>query len=829
VSWFSRLRNALRPDELDRELDEELQFHAEQRGLARLPRHLQLKEQSRDARLATWLESILQDTRLAARVWRRRPVLAITAIFTLALGSGMNVAVFQVIWNVMLKPLPYGRPHQLAQVFIDDGRNEREQPRRLEAEKWREASTINGVAFFRPWRYTVTGNAEPETVVAGAIGEGFFETLGVKLAVGRPFDKREIAQGDALLARASFLTRRGLAVGDELNVDGMLCRITGVVPDTFLAAPLMGAKAEPEIYLPFVRARVGGDTEPARAGRLVVRLREGVPLAAAEQDLRALGTVEKSRRVWLSPLDFEIGRDLRPALLALIAATACILLIACANLANLLLAQAVGRRREITMRTALGASRWRIARQLVTEALLLSISGGLVGIVAAQWMTKALLNLYPDAIPRLAIAGSSWPVYAFAFTLTLASGLLFGALPAWRESGADLRVGHSMMTRGSRRWASAMVAAQVALTTTVLASAGLLLQSFVNLRAVDTGVEPAHLITTSVSLPMIRYDKPKRIVFANAWIERLQTIPGVTAVGVSNSLPIRYQGLLTLRDRLPGLAGEQEFGGRAVTSGYFAAMGMRFARGGTFDPNRQDQRVVNEAFVRRFLKGIEPVGAPVSSGNHPATIVGVVRDIRQYSLRKPAEPEMYLPFNRYPLDPVDTAIRTKLPMVQLLAALRRELKALDDQLVLGKTMTMDEVIDTELTRPRFHMWLLILFAAVALVLAAIGIYGVIAHHVRSRVPEFGLRRALGASTGSLFGLVLRDGLRAPALGLALGVTLAWFVAGRLLDTLLYGIAPRDPVVYAIAATVLTIAAIAACVIPGLFATRVEPAVALRGE
>jgi putative ABC transport system permease protein len=829
VSWFSRLRNALRPDQLDSELDEELLFHAEQRGLARLPRHLQLREESREARLATWLESVMQDTRLAARLWRRRPVLALTAILTLALGAGMNVAVFQVIWNVMLKPLPYANPQQLAQVFIDDGRAEREMPRNDESEKWRQASTVTSVALFRPWRYTVTGQGDPESVIAGAIGPRFFETFGVKLTAGRDFDARELAQGDALLARASFLARRGLAMGGELNIDGMLCRIAGVVPDTFHAAPVMGSKDEPEIYLPFIRAKIGGATNPVRAGRVIIRLREGVPLKAAEQDLRAIGTLEKDRRIWLSPLDFEIGRSLRPALLALIAATACILLIACANLANLLLAQAVGRRREIAMRTALGASRWRIARQLITEALLLSIAGGVVGLIAGQWMTTALLALYPDAIPRLAVAGSNGPVYAFAFTLTVASGLLFGALPAWRESGADLRVGHSLMTRGSRRWASAMVAAQVALTTLVLASAGLLLQSFVNLRAVDTGVQTAQLITTSVSLPSVRYAKPKRIAFAQEWIQRLQNIPGVTAVGISNSLPIRYQGLLTMRDRLPGVAGEQEFGGRAVTSGYFAAMGMRFSAGGTFDPNREDQRIVNEAFVRRYLKGIEPIGAPVSNAKNPATIVGVVRDVRQYSLRKPAEPEMYLAFTRFPLDPADTAIRTTLPMAQLLPVLRRELRAIDDQLVLGKTMTMDEVIDTELARPRFHMWLLVLFASVALVLAAIGIYGVIAHHVRSRVPEFGLRRALGASTGSLFGLVLRDGLRAPAFGLALGVALAWFVAGRLLDTLLYGIAPRDPGVYAITCIVLAVAAVLACVIPGLFATRIEPAAALRRD
>lgn len=832
MSWLSRIRHAFRPDEVDREIDDELQFHADQRGLPRLPRHLKLKEESREVRIAIWLESVLQDLRLAVRVWRRRPLLAFTAIATLAVGAGMNVAVFRIVWNVMLKPLPYAAPSELAQVWMDDGKQDRQAPPNVLTEKWRAATTIATAAQFRMWRFSVTGGGDPEQVFAGVVSPEFFATLGVRLIAGRTFQPDEYAQGNAAIARESILRRRGLALGGEVVVDGVLCRIVGVIPDAFLATPLIEAArsgGEPELYLPLVRAKVGGATHPMGSSHVIVRLRRGAPIPVAEQELQAIARTADKRRVWLSPLDREIGRSVRPALLALIAATACILLIACANLANLLLAQAVGRRREIAMRTALGASRLRVARQLMAEALLLSVAGGVAGVLAAQWMSSALIALYPDAIPRLNASASDWPIYAFAFALTTLSGLLFGILPAWRESRADLRVGSALMSRGTRRWAGGMVVAQVALTTVVLASAGLLLKSFLNLRDVNTGFAPAQLVTTSVQLPPARYKtKDDRARFARAWVERLQAIPGVRSAGISNSMPIRYTGLLTLRFPIPGFAEEQEIGGRAVSSGFFAAMGVTWAAGRAFEESRPEQVVVNEAFAKRYLNGVEPVGF-VLKGARNAVISGVIRNVRQFGLRQAATPEIYLPFALYPLDPVDTAIRTSLPEAQLHGAMRRELKALDSDLVLGKVMTMDAVIDGELARPRFHTWLLALFASVAVLLAAVGIFGVIAHHVRTRVPEFGVRRALGASTGQLFWLVMRDGLRAPALGLVVGVAVGWFVIGRLWETMLFGVTGRDLSVYAATVAVLAATAMLACVVPGVFASCVSPAVALRAE
>lgn len=833
MSWFSRLRNAFRPDAVDQEIGDELRFHAEQRGLSRLPRHLALQEMSREARIATWLESVLQDARLALGIWRRRPAVALTAILTLALGAGMNVAVFEVIWNVMLKPLPYAAPEELVQIWFDDGKEDHHSPPRPAVDKWRQSPAFESIAQFRAWRFTVIGLGDPEHVLAGIMSPEFFQTLGIPLAAGRTFNAGEYADGNAVIVRESYLRRHGLSLDQHMNVDGTLCRIVGVVADTFLASPLFPNTklgSEPDLYLPLDRGRVGGATDPFQSHFVIARLRRGVTLAAASQELLLLTKGVDTRRPWLISLHNEVGRSLRPALQALISATACILLIACANLANLLLAQAVGRRREIAVRIALGASRGRVVRQLLTEALVLSFAGGLAGILAASLMSSALIALYPDVIPRLKGEGSNWAIYAFALALPIASGLIFGALPAWRASRADVRVGSALMSQGTRRWANGLVAAQVALATVVLASAGLLVKSFINLRDVNTGLAPAQLITTSISLPPARYKtREDRARFAREWLDRLNAISGVQSCAVSNSLPIRYTGLLTLRVRIPGIVEEQDVGGRAVGGPYFSTMGMSWLAGGPFDESRKDQFAVNEAFVRRYYSGRNAVGETLPLGGRNSVITGIVRDVRHVGLRQAPQPEIFLPYAAFPFDPVDTAIRTALPEAQITAALRRELKVLDSELVLGKVMTMNAVIEGELTRPRFHMWLLSLFAAVALALAAVGVYGVIAHQVRGRVPEFGLRRALGATSASLFALVLRDGLRAPLAGLALGAAIGWCAGGRFLETLLYGVTARDAVIYLTVVAALGATAVLACVIPGRFATKVEPAVALRSE
>jgi predicted permease len=858
MSLFSRLYNTFRQDKLNQDLDEELNFHAEQRaagkGIAleearrRLGNPLRLREQSRDIKVAVWLDSVLQDLSLAGRVWRRRPLVALTAIATIALGAGMNVAVFQVLWNVILRPLPYAESRQLVQIWFDFEQDERGAPWHTALTRWRENShQFSGFAAYRPWRVTMDNGGYPEQLFGAMVSSDYFAVLGSQMLAGRAFTPDEVRPGtdNVVLLREGYWRRRlgaRIVVGSDIQVDGTLRKVVGIVPDSLTSAPLIqssrkGAssepdRVEPEVYLPLSRAVVGGFR--LQRSFAIGRLKAGASISQATQELQALTTKEEKGRVWLAPLDDEVGQALRPALFALIAGTLCVLLIACSNLANLLLAQAMLRRRELAVRAALGAGRARVVRQLITEAMLLSLMGGAGGLLAAQVILRGMISLYPGAIPRMAEGGSAWLVYLFAFGVTVLCGLLFGALPAWRATNGStedaLRVSGAWMSRGTRRWAQTMVAVQVGLTAVVLLSAGLLMRTFFQLREINVGFVPEQVVTASVDLPETRYkSREDRARFGAAWLERLRAIPGVSAAGISNSLPMRYTALLNIQLRIPGFAGEQLVGGRGVAGDYFQAMGMQWVAGGPFQEGASGQYVVNEAFVRKYLKGGPAVGVPLPQGNNMITIVGVVKDVRHQGLRANATPEVFLPYRIFPLNPVDAVVRTTLPVSQIVPAMQAELRALDTQVALGRPTTMRAVVDDELGRERFLLVLLGLFGAVATGLAAVGTYGVIAQSVRARVPEMGLRRALGAGTWDLWRLVLGEGLRAPLLGLAFGLAAGWLLVGRLLASLLYGVTPRDPAVYAGAAALLAFTALLACALPSRHAAGVEPARALRQE
>ena len=801
-------------------------------------------------KLARWLETVLQDIRLAVRVWRKRPIVALTAIVTISLGAGMNIAVFQVIWTVMLKPLPYADPSRLVQIWLDDGKDDRNPPENTLIERWREGSrAFTHIASYRPWRVTVASGGDPEQILCGLVSQEFFATLGTPLLVGRAFTKDEMKAGadNVILLREGYWRRRFAAhaeiVGGNIRVDGMLCQVVGIVPDSFLGTPLVqgarrgaerATKVEPDGYLPISRARVAGTRFPQRTSFVVARLQSGTTIAQAVHELASTIPPEERRRVWLSPMQAEIAHKLRPTLLALIAATSCVLLIACSNLANLLLAQAVMRRREFAVRAALGAGRARVARQLLTEAMVLSLCGSAAAILSARAIARVITTLYPEAIPRASEGGSQWIIFAFTLATTVASGLLFGALPAWlatRETNIEaLRVGNLWMSRSNRRWANGLVAVQVGLTAVVLIAAGLLLKSFVRLRGIDIGIRREHIMTASVDLPEARFKtREERARFGAEWLRRLKAIPGVSAAGISNSLPLRYTTLLDLSLVLPGVAEEQMVGARAVGGAYFTAMGMRWVDGGPFDENRKDQVVVNEAFVRKHLQGRPAVGVVLPQGAQTLIITGVVKDVRHRGLREAASPEVFMPFASWPLNPVDTVVRSVLPPAQVVAALRRELRAVDDQIALGRVMTMNEVVGDQLAQPRFQAILLGLFAAVAMALAAVGTSGVIAYNVRSRLPEFGLRRALGAGTSDIVRLVLTKGMTAPLTGLAVGLLVGGFAVGRYLEALLYGITKYDPVVLLSTAGLLGLTGLLACALPSRLAASVEPSVALREE
>jgi putative ABC transport system permease protein len=781
-------------------------------------------------------------------------VVAAAVLLTIALGTGMNIALFRVVWSTLLKPLPYPNAARLVQVWRVSRTaggftpRDRNLPDGLTIELWRTRShSFDGLASYRPWRVTVGSGGDPDRTPAGLVSADFFPTLGVRVQFGRTFTVAEVRPGAddvAVLSYGYWNTRFGSdrsLVGKSILIDGRLRKVIGVLPADFRDL-ITSSSNQPSVYLPISKVFEG----PLKmsSGYVIGRLKSEIGVPAARTELEALAQ-EAARQqskppeeqgVSITHLQDEVGFAVRPALLTMFAATFCILLIACTNVANLLLAQAIGRRQELAIRSALGASRARLVRQLLTEALVLALAGAVLGIGAAWALSRSMIALYPGTLPRVAEGGEGGAVLIFALSLAVLTAAFFGILPALLATrgrhDAGLRVGRAWMGRGARRLRDTLIAVQVAVTVTVLIAAGLLLRSFAALRSVDLGFAHARRFTAQVVLPETRYHTADDYTrFARAWVERLKTIPGVEQAAVTNTLPLAFNVLTSVRFDVAGEPEEHLAGGRAVAGDYFAAMGLRMLEGRPLtaaDDGRSDVVVVNESFVRRFLNTDAVTGTAIRFGPRAATIVGVVRDLRNMKLERPAEPEIYMPFVALPGVFLDTVVRTAVPPAEIAAAARSQLRALDPGLALSQVSTMDRILDDSVARPRFQAVLLALFAAVAVALAAIGVYGVTAQGVRSRTAEFGVRVALGATALDVFWLVERQGLRAPFWGLGVGLAAGW-ASGHLLNTFLYGVTPHDPFVIAAAAAFIVVVGLVGCGLPALAASRIDSARALRDE
>ena len=781
-------------------------------------------------------------------------MVAAAVLLTMALGTGMNIALFQVVWSALLKPLPYPDAARLVQVWrVTQAAGgftprDRQLPDGLTIEFWRtRCHSFDGIASYRPWRATVGSGGDPDRTPAGLVSADFFPTLGVRAQFGRTFTVAEVRPGAddvVMLSYGYWRTRFGgdpSLVGRNILIDGRLCQVIGVLPADFRDL-VTSSSYQPSVYLPISKVFEG----PLKmsSGFVMGRLKSGIGVASARSELEALAR-EAARQqnkppeeqgVNITHLQDEIGFAVRPALLTMFAATFCILLIACTNVANLLLAQAIGRRQELAIRSALGAGRARLVRQLLTEALALALAGALLGLAAAWALLRSMVALYPGTLPRVGEGGEGGAVLVFALILAALSAAFFGILPALVATRGrhddGLRVGRAWMGRGARRRRDALISIQVAVTVTVLIAAGLLLRSFAALRSIDLGFEHARLFTAQVVLPEARYRTADDYArFAQAWVERLKTIPGVEQAAVTNSLPLAFNVLQSVRFDVASQPEEHLAGGRAVAGDYFGAMGLRMREGRPLtaaDDGRHDVVVVNESFVRHFLKSAAATGTAIRFGPRAATIVGVVRDLHNLRLDLPAEPEIYMPFAALPGVFLDVVVRAAVPPAEIAAAARSQLRALDSGLELAKVSTMDRILDDSVAKPRFQAVLLALFAAVAVALAAIGVYGVTAQGVRSRTAEFGVRMALGAKALDVFWLVERQGLGAPLLGLAVGLAAGW-ASGRLLNTFLYGVTAHDPLVLAAAASFILAVGFLGCGCPALQASRIDSARALRDE
>jgi putative ABC transport system permease protein len=872
-----RLARLARRSELDREVEEELRFHLEMGEAAaraqgassdearrsarlRLGNPLRLREESRDARGFPRLEALARDLSLAARRLRRSPGFTLAATLTLALGIGANAALFALVDAVLLRPLPYPEPERLVSLW-ESGKDARSAVAPANLGDYR-VPAFESVAAWSFVDVDLSGEGRPESLLGQAVTADFFPVLGVGPVLGRPFVPEEDREGGervVILSDALWRSRFGAdpaILGRAIRLDREPRRVVGVLPSGFVTPGGLGSLRPVSLFLPAAFPAELLANRGDHEARVVARLRPGASLREARAQLRAVserlaaaypntnGTV----RAEVEALDEDVVRDVRGSLLLLLGAVGAVLAIACLNVANLQVVRALGRRRELAVCVALGAARGRLATGLLVESLLLAALGGAAGLGLAQWLLTGLKALAPAGTPRLAEAALDARVLAFALLVTLATGLLFGLVPALHASrtqpAESLQTGErqhsSHSSRAVRRWRGTLLTAEVALALVLLVSAALVIRSVARLNAVDLGFETERVVAASVNLPETPYpDATKRLAFFEELERRLVGRPGVEAVGFANRLPLRggwgtgieIEGMARANPR------EQlDADAQAVSRGYFRTLGIPVLRGRGFEETDREGApyvaLVSQDFERVFLRGESALGKRFRRGKAPwVTVVGVVASLRRDGREGERTPQVYFSAAQtgiYPVHLADVAVRGKGGTTALSALLRAEVTALDPEQPISRVMALDEALVRDLAPRRFGLALLLGFAITALALTVLGIYGVAAYSVTQRVPELGVRVALGAGRGPILRLVVGDVLRHVAAGILIGLFLS-LLASRALEGLLFQVAPTDPTSYAAVAALLGLAGLAAALGPGLRAARVDPVAALRWE
>ncbi|MBI4874025.1 MAG: ABC transporter permease [Acidobacteria bacterium] len=783
------------------------------------------------------------DLRYAARLMRRSPGFAATAVAALALGIGANSAIFSVMNAVMFRPLPYPDSGRLVTLW----ETERDRkPRLTTVARWREqARSFEDFGVYDPWEFTLTGDGAPERVRSGLADAALFPVLGIRPRLGRTFAKEEEQPGrDKVVVLSHALWQRRFAsapdiVGRTIRLDGEPTVVVGVLPAT---ARIILPQFPPQVdvWVPPTRSLMFG--RRVLSLRVVGRLKPGVSPAAARAEMQAIAARLDQERLASSPpsevrvlsLTEQISGQVRPALWLLFSAAGCVLLIACANVANLLLARTAARAREFSVRAALGAGRLRLARQVLTESLLVAAAGGALGLLLSLWGAKTLLALTPAGlISRTTEAGMDWRVALFGLCATLAAGLLLGLAPALGAGRLAGAAGFTPWVRGLRL-RRALIVGEVALSLMLLAAAGLLIRSFLHLRAVDLGFEPRNLLLASVTLPQARYKEPaQRGEVAKQVLERLQPVAGIDAAAFTSSMPLAATMSFAVTVEIDGRPAEKEppiLAVRAVTPEYFRVLGMALKRGHL--PSASDDVVINDALARRFWPpgsaDSDPVGRRIRAYRDWWRIAGVVSDVRSSGLKSDPVPEIYIPISANPIPALTLVVRTAAQPLSLLPTIRAAVAAVDPELPLERTGSMEQVLYSATAGPRFQMALIAVFAGLALALAAIGLYGVISFTVVQQTREIGIRMALGAQRAGVRWMVLRRGLVLAAAGVALGLA-GTLATGRLLASFLFGVRPADPLTLAAVAVLMLSVAGAASFVPARRATRLDPVAALRHE
>jgi putative ABC transport system permease protein len=804
------------------------------------------------------MENLIKDIQYALRATVKRPGFSLIAILTLALGIGANSAIFSVVNGVLWRPLPYPQPQQLVMAWTNHqarGGPAQEWFTPAEIDDWRAQNQVfSQFAAFNNWVPTLTGRDAPESLVGAAVNHDMFNLLGIGPARGRTFlpeEDQPNAPNVAILSddlwRARFNSDPNI-VGKSISLNQDSYQVVGVMPAGFQFPIIPGVQIWRTLK-PALNPACGRGCIVLRA---MGRMKDSVTIAQAQADVSTIASrlaaqypdTNSKVGATLVPLHEQLVGSIKRPLLVLLGAVGFVLLIACANVANLLLARAATREREMALRSALGASRLRVIRQLLTESSLLAFGGAAAGLALAYWLLRLLVALSPQGTPGLDQIAVDRYVLAFTVSIAAVTGIIFGLAPALQLSKLDLN--HSLKDTGKGtpggmrggRLRGALVVAETALALLLLIGSGLLMKSFILLQRVDPGFNPDHVVTLRTILSRTPYPNPPQVVnFYTQLLDRVKATPGVQSAATISTLPLSGNQTDThfLIDGRPAPPPEQEPSAwfNSVSSDYFQTMQLRLVKGRTFSENDNEKSppvaIISEAMARKFFPNEEPLGKRIGRGpDRWREIVGVVRDIKHFSLDADAPPTMYLPMPQVPARGMDLVVRTAGDPLSMAAALRQQVWAGDRNLAIANLGAMNDLVSSSITQQRFILTLLACFAGLALLLAAVGIYGVMSYAVTQRTHEIGIRVALGARVSDVLKLVVQQGMGLTLIGVAIGMALA-FALTRLMKSLLFNVTPTDATTFFAVGAALTAVALLACLIPARRATKVDPLVALRYE
>jgi putative ABC transport system permease protein len=817
------------------------------------------------------MNSLINDLTYAFRMLLKHPGVTAIAVVTLALGIGANTAIFSVVNAVLLNPLPYKQPDRLVSLWEDVPGHGRWRVAPANFFDWKKQNTVfEDVAAFGQNSLTLTGEGDPEQLIGTRVSAGYFTVVGVEPVVGRSFAKEEYELGKGqvvILGHALWQRRFGgdkSIVNRTVTLDGSSYTVVGVMPPgIYPVSPatsghLIFDEQQQNFWTPMSFTANWAAVRSAHVLGVIARLKPGVTLNQAVTEMNTIGARlaqehvdNRGEGIIVSQFMNEVVGNVRPALLTMLGAVALVLLIACANVAGLLLAQHAGRSKEIAIRAALGAGRARLVRQFFIEGLLLSLLGTVVGLAIAAAGTKVLLQFVPAGVPRLAQVGLNWQVLGFTMLISLGTCLIFGLAPAWQASKPDL---HNALEQSGRtsgpgaarlRFRQALVVFQVSIAVMLVIGAGLLIRSFWRLQQVDPGFRAEGVLTAELTLPESKYTREQINVFHEQLLQQISAVPGVKSATLAYDPPLRSNWLdsFEIEGRVvPPDDHSMSANFIPVGPDYFDTVGVRLLAGRAFTPqddqNHPGVAIVNESFVKHYFPNENALGQRLKPGP-PGRIwkgqklvsfevVGIVYDVKLAGLEAPSEPAYYLPASQAPLEDMVILVRTSTDPLSIVGAVRHAVWSIDPNQPIANVSTLEKVVDDSIAQRRLNMLLMGLFGGLAMLLSAVGIYGLLSHVVTQRTQEMGIRMALGARVGDVLKLVLRQGMTLALAGEAIGLAGA-FVLTRLIRGLLFGVTPNDAVTFVIVAAVLGVVALLACYIPARRATKVDPLVALRYE